>query len=104
MDGSLLWFRPFNAIARMKRINRPSVIFTNRHRSRCCPSAGGSGFGHMRDSQKKEDHECCAAHSSFIARIFQLRHLDEEREGASHALMIFGFPFRYRRVFLPALR
>jgi hypothetical protein len=31
IDGSLLRFWPFNAIAWMKRINRPGVIFTNRH-------------------------------------------------------------------------
>jgi hypothetical protein len=58
----------------------------------------------MRDGQKKKDHECCAAHSSFMARIFQLRHLDEEREGAGHALLIFGFPFPCRKVILAALR
>jgi hypothetical protein len=56
----------FNAITRNKR---PSVIFTNQHRSRCRRAAGGSGFGYMR---KKKDHECCAAHFSFIARILLL--------------------------------
>ena len=86
------------------------MIFTNQHRSRCRPSAGGSGFGYMRWSeettcggQKKKDYECCAAHFSLIARLFEVRHLDEEREGACHALLIFGFPFSCRTVFLAAL-
>ena len=52
----------FNAVA---RINRPSVIFTNQHRSRWRLGAGGSGF--MRNGQKKKDHECCAAHFSVIS-------------------------------------
>jgi hypothetical protein len=42
-------------------------------------------------------------HFSLIARQFELRHLDEEREGAGHVLLIFGFPFPCRTVFLAAL-
>ena len=76
----------FNAITRNKR---PSVIFTNQHRSRCRRAAGGSGFGYMRNGQKKKDHECCAAHFSFIARILLLGH-SEEREGAGRALLIWS--------------
>jgi hypothetical protein len=57
---SWLW----NAIA---RINRPSVIFTNQHRSHWRLCAGASGFGYMRNAQKKKDHEYCAAHFSFIS-------------------------------------
>jgi hypothetical protein len=78
----------FNAITRN---NRPSVIFTNQPRSRCRRAAGGSGFGYMRNGQKKKDHECCAAHFSFLARILLLGHSDEEREGAGHALLIWSY-------------
>jgi hypothetical protein len=76
----------FNAITRN---NRPSVIFTNQPRSRCRRAAGGSGFGYMRNRQKKKDHECCAAHFSFIARTLLLGH-SEERKGAGHALLIWS--------------
>ena len=41
IEGSLLRFRPFNAIAQIKRINRPSVSFTNQHRSHWRLLAGG---------------------------------------------------------------
>ena len=55
IDGLLLRFRPFNAIAQIKRINRPSVISTNQHRSYCRLLAGGSGFDYMRDGQNKKE-------------------------------------------------
>ena len=81
IDGSLLRFRPFNAIAQIKRINRPAVIFTNQHRSYWRLLAGGSGFDYMRDGQKKKKHECCAAHCSFIStHILRYDTSDEERE------------------------
>jgi hypothetical protein len=61
---SLLRFWPFNAIALIDRLD---VIFANQDSLRCRRSAGGSGFGYMRDGQKKKYHECCAAHFPFIA-------------------------------------
>ena len=88
IDGLLLRFRPFNAIAQIKRINRPSVIFTNQHRSYWRLLAGGSGFDYMRDGQKKKKHECCVAHFSFISTNILSTTPETKNVSVGHALLI----------------
>ncbi len=85
----LLRFRPFNAIAQIKRINRPSVIFTNQHRSHWRLLAGGSGFDYMRDGQKKKKRECCMAHFSFISTNILSTTPGTKNVSVGHALLIW---------------
>ena len=89
IDGLLLRFRPFNAIAQIKRINRRSVIFTNQHRSYWRLLAGGSGFDYMRDGQKKKKYECCLAHFSFISTNILSTTPGTKNVSVGHALLIW---------------
>ena len=76
----------FNAIA---RIGRPTLTFTNQHRSYYRLLAGGSGFGYMRDGQKKKKHECCAAHFSFISTNILSTTPGTKNVSVGHALLIW---------------
>ena len=67
----------------------PTLTFTNQHRSYYRLLAGGSGFGYMRDGQKKKEHECCAAHFSFISTNILSTTPRTKNVSVGHALLIW---------------
>jgi hypothetical protein len=81
IDGSLLRFRLFNAIAQIKRINRPSVIFHKSAWVALAPLGRRPGLRlHAGWSEEKETRMLRGSFFIYKHEYFSYDIWDEERE------------------------